>query len=362
MSDHHDKIGAALRDARQACGLSLDEVAERIHIRPVYLQAIEAGQFELLPAIPQRLGFTRCYAGFLQIDLGDDLDKLSEEVNDRVSQTDYSAPALLLPDTRRGWGMYGVAAVLMALVAGSVFYFSGTQTGDVAATNAPQTSVPPAKASLPVLEDKAQSPATNAVEPDKKPASSQAPSSAEDSGEAPVATDLAERDDASAPAAIAAPVIAADAHAAATDNEPQADEAHAEAPVDEVPAVKMATAETKAVSAAPDAAEANEVPATKVEASKVEAKKVEAGDAGASATAASEGDRAALQPAYLASSDVFIRAQPDNGGAVLGVVNRCEPLQVLGGNRYWREVEREDGTKGWVFTDYVAQRGKAGCV
>ena len=59
---------------------------------------------------------------------------------------------------------------------------------------------------------------------------------------------------------------------------------------------------------------------------------------------------------------MFIRARPDNDGAVLGVVNRCEPLQVLGGNRYWREVERKDGTKGWIFTDYVAQRGKAGCV
>ncbi len=347
MSDHHDKIGAALRDARQACGLSLDEVAERIHIRPVYLQAIEAGQFELLPAIPQRLGFTRCYADFLQIDLGDDLNKLSEEVNDHVSQTDYSAPALLLPDTRRGWGMYGVAAVLMALVAGSVFYFSGTQSGDVAATNAPQTSVPPAKASLPVLEDRAKSPS-------------------------PVKADLADRDDASATAALATPAMATEAHAAAADSEPQADE---------TPAVKMANAETaatvekaetKAVSAAPDATEADGAKASKVEASKAETGELEASETktsetkasetGSNETAASETDRAALQPAYLASSDVFIRARPDNDGAVLGVVNRCEPLQVLGGNRYWREVERKDGTKGWIFTDYVAQRGQAGCV
>ena len=344
MSDHHNKIGAALRDARQACGLSLDEVAERIHIRPVYLQAIEAGQFELLPAIPQRLGFTRCYADFLQIDLGDDLNKLSEEVNDHVSQTDYSAPALLLPETRRGWGLYGVAAVLMALVAGSVFYFSGTQSGDVAASNAPQTSVPPAKASLPVLEDRAKSPA-------------------------PVKTDLADRDDASATAALATPAMATEAHAAAADSEPQADE---------TPAVKMAnadtaaTAETKAVSAAPDVTEADEAEANKVEAGKLEASETktsetktseaEASEAGSSETGASETDRAALQPAYLASSDVFIRARPDNDGAVLGVVNRCEPLQVLGGNRYWREVERKDGTKDWIFTDYVAQRGQAGCV
>ncbi|NIJ43256.1 cytoskeleton protein RodZ [Parvibaculum indicum] len=328
MSDHHDKIGAALRDARQACGLSLDEVAERIHIRPVYLQAIEAGQFELLPAVPQRLGFTRCYADFLQIDLGDDIDKLSEEVNDHVSQTDYSAPALLLPETRRGWGMYGVAAVLMALVAGSVFYFSGTQSGDVAATSAPQTSVPPAKASLPVLEDKAESPAPRAAEP--------AP--AEERNETPAATDLAAGDEASATpsetpvaqAPVAAPVVVADARdaepALRNDTAPAADTDEA------APAVEIETAKAKPVAAA------------------------------SRETGTGETESAELTPAYLASSDVFIRARPDNGGAVLGVVNRCEPLQVLGGNRYWREVERKDGTKGWVFTDYVAQRGQAGCV
>lgn len=331
MSDHHDKIGAALRDARQACGLSLDEVAERIHIRPVYLQAIEAGQFELLPAIPQRLGFTRCYANFLQIDLGDDLDKLSEEVNDRVSQTDYSAPALLLPDTRRGWGMYGVAAVLMAMVAGSVFYFSGAQSGDVAATNMPRTSVPPAKVALPVLEEKDESPAPRTAEP--------APS--EEQGKAQAAADLAAVADKSAPATVAVPVIAADAHAVET--EPQGDAA---------PAVETGEAQPAMDEEAPDVetAQAEAVPAAS-------GKAVPSGEAGADETG-----RAELKPAYLASGDVFIRARPDNGGAVLGVVNRCEPLQVLGGNRYWREVEREDGTKGWIFTDYVAQRGKAGCV
>lgn len=339
MSDHHDKIGAALRDARQACGLSLDEVAERIHIRPVYLQAIEAGQFELLPAIPQRLGFTRCYANFLQIDLGDDLDKLSEEVNDRVSQTDYSAPALLLPDTRRGWGMYGVAAVLMAMVAGSVFYFSGAQSGDVAATNMPRTSVPPAKAALPVLEEKDESPAPRTAEP--------APS--EEQGKAQAAADLAAVADKPAPATVAVPVIAADAHAVETepqgDAPPAVETGEAQPAMDEE-APDVETAQAEAVSAASGKA----VPAAS-------GKAVPSGEAGADETG-----RAELKPAYLASGDVFIRARPDNGGAVLGVVNRCEPLQVLGGNRYWREVEREDGTKGWIFTDYVAQRGKAGCV
>lgn len=332
MSHHHDKIGAALRDARQACGLSLDEVAERIHIRPVYLQAIEAGQFELLPAIPQRLGFTRCYADFLQIDLGDDLDKLSEEVNDRVSQTDYSAPALLLPDTRRGWGMYGVAAVLMAMVAGSVFYFSGVQSGDVAATNVSRTSVPPAKAALPVLGEKDESPAPRTAEP--------APS--EEQGKAPAAN-LASGDETSATvseapteqASVAAPAIAADAHAVET--EPQGDAA---------PAVETGEAQ----------------PAMEEEAPDVETAQAEAVPAASGKVGADESGSAELKPAYLASGDVFLRARPDNGGAVLGVVNRCEPLQVLGGNRYWREVERKDGTKGWVFTAYVAQRGQAGCV
>ena len=346
MSDHHDKIGAALRDARQACGLSLDEVAERIHIRPVYLQAIEAGQFELLPAVPQRLGFTRCYADFLQVDLGDDLCKLSEEVNNHVSQADYSAPELLLPASRPRLGIFGVAAVLMALVAGGVFYYSGTRSGDVAETNAPQTGVPPAKASLPVLDEESKTPAPRLAKP--LPAGEQS--------KAPAETGLAQENDDTAPVDL--PV-----------------DAPVNAPADTPAEVAKQVAKvTPVIATEAHAAPGNELPkkdaapdATKTEAAKAEAQKTDATPVAAQNEAAQNPaatDSGATKPktAYLASGDVYIRAQPDNGGQVLGVVNRCEPLQVIGGTRYWRHVERQDGTEGWIFTDYVAPRGDAGCV
>ena len=332
----HDQIGAALRDARRSCGLSLEEVAGRINIRPVYLQAIEAGQFELLPAVPQRLGFTRCYADFLQVDLGDNLQKLSEEVNAHVSQTDYSAPDLLLPETRRGWGIYGVAALVMAVLAGAAFYYSGTPSGDVA-----QTSVPPAKASLPALEDKAESVAPKAA----------APAPADEQGKSSSVTELAHDADAVAPVmvtkhissvtpAVATPAIATEAHTAPSESLPQEQS---------VPVVAMDEMAGK-----PD------IEATETETAPVQAaiQKVNMSEP----VAVADKSAAEATATYLASGDVYLRARPDNAGAVLGVVSRCEPLQVLGGNKYWRQVEREDGSKGWVFTDYVAPRGQAGCV
>ena len=355
MSDHHVKIGAALRDARQSYGLSLDEVAERIHIRPVYLQAIEGGQFELLPAVPQRLGFTRCYADFLQADLGDDLRKLSEEVNSHVSQADYSAPELLLPETRRGWGLFGVAAVLMALVAGGVFYYSGTQTGDVAQGD----NIPPAAAALPSLDkakDKAADTASEKTAPAETAPVKAAPEN--DQSEAPAKTDLAQ---AGAPALVAvtkevaAPAIATEAHAAPKEAAPD--------PLETVMASanthKAETQKPEEQKPEPQKAEETASRETSADTDTGAATDTEnATQASASGTSAAAGPKTA----YLASGDVYIRAQPSNGGEVIGVVNRCEPLQVIGGNRYWRHVERRNGTEGWIFTDYVAARGDAGCV
>ena len=50
MTRHKEEIGQTRRDARQAAGLTLKDIADKIRVRPIYLQAIETGQFELLPA------------------------------------------------------------------------------------------------------------------------------------------------------------------------------------------------------------------------------------------------------------------------------------------------------------------------
>ncbi len=61
-------IGQALREARQAKGLTLEQVAAETHIRPRFLEALETGDFQALPSLVQGRGFLRLYAGALGLD------------------------------------------------------------------------------------------------------------------------------------------------------------------------------------------------------------------------------------------------------------------------------------------------------
>jgi len=62
-------IGKILRQAREERGLTIEQVAEEIYIRPHYLQAMEAGQFDVMPSRTQMRGFLRSYADFLHLDV-----------------------------------------------------------------------------------------------------------------------------------------------------------------------------------------------------------------------------------------------------------------------------------------------------
>ncbi len=61
-------IGATLRDARVKRGLTVEQVAQETRISNRFLQALEAEQFDALPAPVYVRGFLRSYANFLRLD------------------------------------------------------------------------------------------------------------------------------------------------------------------------------------------------------------------------------------------------------------------------------------------------------
>ena len=61
------RIGDALRQQREALGLSLTEIENHIHIRRHYLEAIESGQTIDLPSPAQGRGMLKNYAQFLNM-------------------------------------------------------------------------------------------------------------------------------------------------------------------------------------------------------------------------------------------------------------------------------------------------------
>ncbi len=70
-SENGPSIGFALRKARLAQGLTLEQAANAVHIRPSYLQALEENRWEALPSRAQGRGFLRLYADFLGVPLTD---------------------------------------------------------------------------------------------------------------------------------------------------------------------------------------------------------------------------------------------------------------------------------------------------
>ena len=69
-------IGEDLRAAREARGVSLEDVQRELHIRERYLQALENDAFEDLPGDVYTRGFLRSYARYLGLDPAELIDRL----------------------------------------------------------------------------------------------------------------------------------------------------------------------------------------------------------------------------------------------------------------------------------------------
>jgi cytoskeleton protein RodZ len=61
-------VGRLLRDQREALALSTEDVAKRLRIRRLYLEAIEQGRFDQLPGAAYIPAFLRAYAAHLGLD------------------------------------------------------------------------------------------------------------------------------------------------------------------------------------------------------------------------------------------------------------------------------------------------------
>lgn len=61
-------VGRLLRDQREALGHSVADVAQRLRIRPAFIDAIESGQFDRLPGAAYIPAFLRTYATHVGLD------------------------------------------------------------------------------------------------------------------------------------------------------------------------------------------------------------------------------------------------------------------------------------------------------
>jgi cytoskeleton protein RodZ len=105
------RAGADLRAARERLGLSLDDVALNLRIRPPHLEALEEGRISQLPGNAYALAFVRTYAGALGLDAEEMVRRFKAEAAAFDRQ-----PELVFPVPMPERGLPAGALVLLGLV------------------------------------------------------------------------------------------------------------------------------------------------------------------------------------------------------------------------------------------------------
>lgn len=140
-------LGEEFRSAREARGLTLSDVAEQIHIRSVYLNAIENDDWKAIGAPVYVRGFIRTYARFLGLDGEDAVGRFNQTAPpERPAHAPAAAMDFSDDRERNGpsWLAIGGGLVALLLVAFVVYEYwqyakgGSARTPVAAASGAPQ--------------------------------------------------------------------------------------------------------------------------------------------------------------------------------------------------------------------------------
>ena len=212
-----DGPGARLKAAREAAGLSLDQVAQQLKLAPRQVKALEDEDFARLPGRTFARGFVRNYARLLNLD-GDDLLALLPD----AAKAALEAPALQSTGTtiaelpvaavaRAGLSRWLIPILLVAcvIVAAAYEWYRGTLavSGETARSTAAAPESAAASSPAPAASNTMSStPLPNPVAPQPLPVAEAAPPEANSGVVAPPAPDSAGTDTNSA-AATPAPLV-----------------------------------------------------------------------------------------------------------------------------------------------------------
>lgn len=125
--DELPSFGGKLKTAREEAGLTKEKVAQLLNLPMKYLERLEAGEMEKMPADVYAKGILRKYAKILEIDekeLVAEYESESRIARHLKTQAHQSLPVLrsrkfIITPKTLGWGL---AALVILLVIGYFFY------------------------------------------------------------------------------------------------------------------------------------------------------------------------------------------------------------------------------------------------
>jgi cytoskeletal protein RodZ len=146
-----ENLGNWLKGAREAKGISLREVESVTRIRVRYLEALEVGDYAVMPGgEPQVRGFLRRYAAFLGLSSEEAVARYNQDVHGGRPQPVVSAPRPMPPlstdvvgvtPTRRYLRMFlAVAAIIVLSLVAWWLLTRGRSDSDVVVEPSPQAT------------------------------------------------------------------------------------------------------------------------------------------------------------------------------------------------------------------------------
>ena len=216
---HIESVGAVLRRTREDYNEDLSAVAQTLHIRLTYLQAIEEERFDRLPGHAYAVGFIRAYSDYLGLDSAEMVRRFKVEVQGLDKRQELFFPVPVSESKVPGGAIILVSLLFVGIAYGAWFYLTSDER-------------PVAEAVPPVPEELGGPPAEQAVAGTSEEGDASPPVETAAMGEASADEEGGE---ASEESAAAEPAEAAEP-AAASEPEAQVAEAEANSPEQETAA------------------------------------------------------------------------------------------------------------------------------
>lgn len=113
-----NSLGASLRAARLASGLSMAELSTKTRVHPRFLTALEQGEYAVLPSRIFSMGYVRAYAGALGLDELNAVERFKQEYPDAAVPLQPPTGAALQQMRQNSPKILGVIGVFLAVVIG----------------------------------------------------------------------------------------------------------------------------------------------------------------------------------------------------------------------------------------------------
>ena len=165
---HSERPGARLRAAREAAGLSVDDVAQQLKLAPRQVRALEEESFEELPGRTFSRGFMRNYARLLDLDAQELLTQLPQNVQAPLQSPSLRATATTIAElpcgapAKIGFARWLIPLVLVTCVVGAATY-EWYRNGFTVATEPYQRATAPPRKLAAVAVSQLPNPLANTV-------------------------------------------------------------------------------------------------------------------------------------------------------------------------------------------------------